>query len=143
MRKQRRHFPKSFLPMQVKKGDFEDARKGMLLMVNRRFNQVIENAEYGDRIAICFEIKIITNSVIEPNHRKSSEYRKWRNAVLDRDDYRCQQCFSDNVHLNAHHILPYAKHPERRTDIENGVTLCLNCHALTHHPKVTKVTKHG
>jgi 5-methylcytosine-specific restriction endonuclease McrA len=32
--------------------------------------------------------------------------------------------------LHPHHIQPFADHPELRWDVNNGMTLCTNCHAL-------------
>ncbi len=68
--------------------------------------------------------------------RKWKEYKKWKKAVFERDNYTCQNCsISDKrknpIILDAHHILSVVKHPELMFDINNGKTLCLNCHALT------------
>lgn len=65
-------------------------------------------------------------------HREMSrlEYRVWRSAVFLRDNWTCQTCQARGVILNAHHIKPYAKHPELRLDVSNGVTLCIPCHKL-------------
>jgi len=61
------------------------------------------------------------------------EYRLWRSAVYERDNYTCQACGSHKSNtLNAHHILPYAKFPHKRFDIANGVTLCKECHKKVH-----------
>jgi hypothetical protein len=32
------------------------------------------------------------------------------------------------IRINAHHIWPWAEHPELRYDVSNGVTLCVSCH---------------
>lgn len=62
---------------------------------------------------------------------RGSDARKWRNAVLERDDYQCQECGAmDGLH--AHHIKPWARFPELRLDIGNGVTLCTSCHKDVH-----------
>ena len=64
--------------------------------------------------------------------RRSSEYKKWRNSVFERDDYTCQNCGCRGIKLNAHHIKEYAFFPELRFDVENGVTLCVTCHKAAH-----------
>lgn len=65
--------------------------------------------------------------------RRSCEYKKWRKSVFERDDYTCQRCGAIGVHLNAHHVMPFAYYPDLRTDIDNGITLCVTCHKAVHH----------
>jgi 5-methylcytosine-specific restriction endonuclease McrA len=69
--------------------------------------------------------------------RYSNSYRfgsvqSWRKDVFERDDYTCQHCFQKGGKLNAHHIKPWAKFPELRYDIHNGLTLCVICHRIEH-----------
>lgn len=70
--------------------------------------------------------------------RQGIEYKLWREAVFKRDDYTCQECGARNkkglgktVILNADHIKPFALFPELRFAIDNGATLCLDCHKKT------------
>lgn len=58
--------------------------------------------------------------------RRSVEYRAWRLAVLERDEYTCQRCFAPAV--IADHILRYRLYPELRYEISNGQALCKPCH---------------
>ncbi len=60
--------------------------------------------------------------------RASPEYIQWRKAVYKRDDYICQRCGERGEKLEAHHIKPFATHPELRFDVTNGITLCKSCH---------------
>jgi hypothetical protein len=62
--------------------------------------------------------------------RKSKEYLDWRVSVFVRDDYTCQCCFKVGGTLNAHHIESFSDHLELRTEINNGITLCEECHAV-------------
>lgn len=56
--------------------------------------------------------------------------REWSKNVKNRDNWKCKMSNDDcNGRLEAHHILEYAKHPELRYDINNGITLC-----HFHHP---------
>ena len=68
--------------------------------------------------------------------RKQQEYRIWRDSVFTRDNYICQSCGlktggGHRVELNADHIKPFALFPELRFAINNGRTLCKECHRKT------------
>jgi 5-methylcytosine-specific restriction endonuclease McrA len=70
---------------------------------------------------------------------RDERYLRWRNAVLERDAYRCRRCGRRCKKLErglaAHHIRPYATDVEARYDVDNGVTLCRSCHMELHgHP---------
>ena len=64
--------------------------------------------------------------------RNSKEYRAWRAAVYERDHYTCQNCGNVGGKLNAHHIKSFARFPSLRLDVNNGITLCAECHKLAH-----------
>lgn len=73
-------------------------------------------------------------------------YRKWRNEIKARDKHTCVNCGESKGNLHVHHIYPIAsiikeenwnydrwtdlfKTPRSRLwDINNGVTICSNCH---------------
>jgi hypothetical protein len=88
-----------------------------------------------------------TVSLLIRNHRLSKE---WRSSIFKRDNYTCRQCNSKNgngksIKLNAHHIKPFIKIIKENNiktwddaskcselwDINNGITLCKECHDLT------------
>lgn len=60
------------------------------------------------------------------------EYKEWRTAVFERDEYTCQRCHTNGGYLNAHHIVRWCDSEEKRFDIDNGLTLCKTCHKLEH-----------
>jgi len=65
--------------------------------------------------------------------RKSFELQNWRIKIFERDIYLCQMpdCDKTERYLNAHHIKTFSKYPELRFAIDNGITLCKNCHNKT------------
>ena len=68
--------------------------------------------------------------------RESLEYRLWRESVFKRDNYTCVWCGAKSgkgkaVVLNADHIKPFVYFPELRFAIDNGRTLCVDCHKKT------------
>jgi len=70
---------------------------------------------------------------IYPEHRrirKSIEYKLWRSSVFVRDNRTCIWCGSKEK-IEADHIKPFADFPELRFAIDNGRTLCHECHLTT------------
>jgi len=64
------------------------------------------------------------------------EYRMWRKEVFERDKWSCVECGrirkrGDRVILNADHIKPWSLYPATRLDVDNGRTLCQECHKKT------------
>lgn len=64
--------------------------------------------------------------------RTTAEYIEWRKNVFIRDDFTCRICGTSKVALNAHHILRWATHKHERFSINNGITVCVDCHKLIH-----------
>lgn len=62
---------------------------------------------------------------------RTSQDKQWAKEVLKRDSYQCQHC-GIREKLQAHHVLPYAKYPDKRLDLDNGITLCATCHSKQH-----------
>lgn len=81
-------------------------------------------------------------SIIRNRLRQSFEYKNWRKLVYERDNYTCEICNSNKNYLNCHHIITFASISETEKlhtyedylncdalwDINNGITLCKNCH---------------
>ena len=64
--------------------------------------------------------------------RRSVEMKLWREAVFKRDNWTC--VIGGKEHgskLNADHIKPFCDYPELRFDVNNGRTLCVECHKKT------------
>lgn len=74
--------------------------------------------------------------------RDSKQTAMWRKAVFSRDGYQCRHCGAKNtkglgksVKLHAHHIKGFAKYPDLRFNVDNGITLCIECHMAVHFRK--------
>jgi len=62
------------------------------------------------------------------------KYKDWRKDIFEKDNYTCQCCGDQSGgNLNAHHIKSYCDNPELRTEINNGITFCQDCHNDFHH----------
>ena len=92
--------------------------------------------------------------------RNSAEYSFWRKQIFERDNYTCQQCGrrtkkGDKVIIEADHSYPFSKilddyditsieeaiSCEKLWDIENGRTLCRDCHKNTETWGINQYTK--
>ncbi len=56
------------------------------------------------------------------------EYRRWRDAVKERDGM-CMVCKRIDGKLDAHHLIP-KNFKKYRNDITNGLLLCVGHHTL-------------
>ena len=92
--------------------------------------------------------------------RNSAEYSFWRMSVFKRDFFTCQHCGAKNKKgekyiFDADHIYPFSKilddynitsieeaiSCEKLWDIENGRTLCRDCHKKTETWGINQYTK--
>jgi 5-methylcytosine-specific restriction endonuclease McrA len=67
------------------------------------------------------------------NHvlRTSKDYYVWRTAIFTRDNFTCQGCGQRGGNLQVDHIKPFALYPELRFTMDNGRTMCVECHRKT------------
>jgi len=64
--------------------------------------------------------------------RNSIEYDEWRWAVYKRDKNLCKVCGIRKDPMVAHHLDGFNMFPEKRFDVDNGVTLCDRHHIAFH-----------
>jgi hypothetical protein len=106
---------------------------GCLKLDNFKNAKVCKKEAHGNwKGGISHENELIRNSV---------NYKNWRVSVFKRDDYTCQKCGQIGYSLNAHHIESFANNKDKRTDINNGITLCNKCHKKLHNIFGNKTTK--
>ncbi len=65
--------------------------------------------------------------------RLSKKFMVWRKLVFERDNYVCQECKIKGKRLHPHHIKSFANFSELRFDVNNGQTLCEDCHKKIHY----------
>jgi len=71
------------------------------------------------------------NPASRRNNRRG-KHGAWSRAVISRDYATCKQCGAKDVEIHAHHLKSFAKFPELRWELSNGVTLCYKCHWAVH-----------
>lgn len=55
-----------------------------------------------------------------------------REEIFERDDYTCQDCGQKGGQIQAHHLIRVSEDKNKSHDIDNGVTLCTDCHIERH-----------
>lgn len=114
---------------------------------NHRFKMTIKDFIYGgQRCPICANINKSGKNHYRYNPNLTEEEREknrrqlhgenqvcWNRKVLKRDNYTCKCCGQHGYKLVAHHLNGYNWDIENRFSVDNGVTLCENCHKEFHH----------
>lgn len=65
--------------------------------------------------------------------KKKEIRRNFRDCVFKRDNYGCVTCKKINVELDAHHITDRNLMPNGGYVLENGISLCEECHINAEH----------
>jgi hypothetical protein len=113
-----------------------------ICVCGRESETTLANFMKGARCKQCFADKIRGenhpnwNPYLTDEERELGrlypEYYQWRKEIFERDNYTCQCCHNRGGKLNAHHLDGYNWCKEKRTDIDNGTTLCFDCHIEFH-----------
>ena len=98
---------------------------------NRGRKQTFEEKEKRSKIMIAHFDKKGRKNKKDIYSRWSFKYKIWRKSVFERDSYACQVCRKVGCYLVGHHIKSWVYYPELRFDVNNGITLCEDCHKLT------------
>ena len=63
---------------------------------------------------------------------RTKKWKRWREAVYERDNHTCIMCGTnaEDAMLNPHHIKRKTDYPNLVFDVNNGVTLCFDCHVI-------------
>lgn len=116
---------------------FTDEQKEMFSSIRSDY---YNDAELGNERRN--EVSIKTSGENNPMY-KGKQYcsnytwrsKSYREKILNRDDNTCQMCgkMFDTKDLRVHHINSCNWDIDGRTDIDNGITLCSDCHKMFHH----------
>ncbi len=88
-------------------------------------------------------------SKIDKLCRQLQEYKQWRSDCFERDNWTCMNCKKNNIYLTVHHKKGFSKIIKENNiknisdsrgckelwDLNNGITLCEECHKLTDNYK--------
>jgi len=122
------------------------ANKGKHFNINTEFEKGENHPNYGKKGKDCPLWKGGITPLLQ-QIRHNFKYRQWRSDVFTRDNFTCQDCGDDKGgNLEAHHkktlssILQYyeittlegAMSCEELWNINNGITLCKDCHKKLH-----------
>lgn len=112
---------------------------------NHIFKMSWDHLQTGARCQICYLENHQGKNHPNYNPNKTDEERmtnryqlygenikNWRTQIFIRDQKICQVCHKKERKLNAHHLNGWAWAKDQRFDLENGITLCENCHKLFH-----------
>jgi len=80
--------------------------------------------------------KIINSNLTEQERldkRSLAGYREWIKQIFQRDNYTCQLTGKCGGKLSAHHLYSWNKYPEKRFDINNGITISKELHDEFHN----------
>ena len=107
---------------EVLNGTFVSPTKGKHHSIEHR--RKIGDAHKGEKSYLWKGGISLINKII----RSSLDFKLWREAVFKRDDWTCVWCKIKGGELHPDHIKIFADYPDLRFDINNGQTLCKNCH---------------
>lgn len=93
--------------------------------------RTVEDITEEELVTLVVEDGEIQNEKNNNNNKRKGQ-KEWSEKVRERDNNTCQCCGSKED-LYAHHLNSYDWYEQGRTDIDNGTTLCGECHRKFHN----------
>ena len=81
------------------------------------FINLTNNKQFSGNVS-----QVLTGRQIERNKEL-----EWKVAIKERDGHACQCCQS-KTKLVTHHLYAWKTYPDLRFNLDNGITLCADCH---------------
>jgi len=69
-----------------------------------------------------------TDEEREYDRTKDQKCLNWSKEVKERDNFKCIVPGCNNHDLESHHLDNWSDYPEKRYDLDNGITLCIEHH---------------
>ncbi len=117
-----------------------------LRLINRRGKQIGFQKDWELWRKLAEQSTLTTKRSLESHGGESSRASQshklaaWQAKVFHRDGLTCRICHrdiatlnADKIDLNAHHIKEWEKYPDLRFEVDNGLTLCGECHWCYHY----------
>jgi len=118
------------------------SNKTKLLWENPEYRKMMSDNHIGKMIGKDNPAYIDGRKPLVMRIRNSWKMKRWIEDIFVRDDYTCQDCKIKGGRLEAHHLYPFSKiitdfkiktlkqafACKMLWDLENGKTLCKNCH---------------
>lgn len=89
-----------------------------------------ENIELKEQVLKYNSKKRKYNKKSIEERQIEKKYKQFRQEILKRDNFTCQECGS-KYRLQVHHIKSRKDYPELIMDKDNCITLCISCHSKT------------
>lgn len=99
-----------------------------LKLINERLLK--ENIELKEQVLKYNSKKRKYNKKSIEERQIEKKYKQFRQEILKRDNFTCQECGS-KYRLQVHHIKSRKDYPELIMDKDNCITLCISCHSKT------------
>lgn len=90
--------------------------------------------QYAHKKAYLLKLNLMNKNISQRT------LRAWALQVKERDCYTCRDCGSSE-NLHAHHIWSKGSHPQYALDLDNGTTLCEECHIYEHQTNEARYIK--
>lgn len=67
---------------------------------------------------------------------RNNKSKTWAKQIKKKYNYICCICHKKGGELNSHHIKSWKEYPDVRYNLDNGITLCTDCHRWVHNINV-------
>lgn len=113
------------------------SRKGKIIGPNEKSRETWANPDLRRKMSERFRGERSPNwkGGVTKQHkavRHGLDFKLWREAVFARDNHTCRKCLVRGGTLHPHHKDSFSDYPDLRFVVENGVTLCKDCHRWFH-----------